>query len=259
MGRRRIKLGPRDRELLKYVGEQRMSWLEPLHTKFYAGRQLDAVKSTLRRLTGRPPRHRYLQPEMLDGKRKYFRLTSEAARMLGFSPTVARPLGRTSLIRRYAIQWFIEVDGKDRRWLCNPRDYPDLFPIGNHRLPRANFYLENRDGVTEVGFAVEDFGSDTRRITRRAAGLLERFLQHGWFDELIAADRFSISFLTITEGKAQALEKQFQRDLSRRIHRQLRRLIRTRQQGLRPTFRVVPALIDLIPNDVGGGRNRHHA
>lgn len=122
----RVRLGNRDRDILRYIGEHRMSWLEPLQCRFYHDRQRDAVKSTLRRLTGHPPRYRYLQPELLDGKRKYLRLTSSAARMLGFPESVARPLGRNALIGRYGLQWFIEVDGTGKRWLCSRGDLNEL-------------------------------------------------------------------------------------------------------------------------------------
>ena len=99
MGNRgkRIRLGPRDREILQFTGEQVMTWLEPLHQKFYRDRDVNAVKSTVRRLKGHPPRYRYLRPDFLDEKRSCLRLTNLAARMLGFSPNVTRPLGSTTL------------------------------------------------------------------------------------------------------------------------------------------------------------------
>ncbi len=71
----KIRLGPRDREILHYVGEQRTSWLEAIHQKFYRGKRLDAAKSTMRRLTGSPPAYRYVRPVSLDGQRNCYYLT----------------------------------------------------------------------------------------------------------------------------------------------------------------------------------------
>ncbi len=171
------------------------------------------------------------------------------ARLLGFPAHVTIPLGRTALIRRYAIQWFIEIDGSEKRWLYHPRDYPELFQIEAHRLPRANFYIEKCDQGTEMGFAVEDYGSDARRITRRAIDLLERFLEHGWFDDLIAADRFGVVFLTLTSGKAESLERQFKQSCQRRLALPLTRLGSKRMARIAAEYLVVPGLIDLIPSE----------
>jgi hypothetical protein len=226
-----------------------MSWLEALRVKFYPNRQLEAARSTMRRLCGHPPRYRFVQSEPLDDKRVYYQLTPTSARMLGFSRHITRPLGPTALVRRYALQWFIEIDRHRDRWLCDPRDYPQLFSIDGHRLPRANFFIDKVEGDTRLGFALEDYGSDVRRLSRRAVDMLERFLDRGWFDELIAAQRLLVTFLTLTDDKATALARQFRRDSRKRLNPMLRRIRVSGQPAILSDYVVVPGLLGLMPRE----------
>jgi hypothetical protein len=247
--KRKIRLGQRDREILSFLGERGMSWLEPIHQRFYADRSPDAARSTMRRLCGRPPKYRYVRPEPLDGKRVYYRLTRKGAKLLGYSVHVTLPMGTTALIRRYALQWFFEMDGHGKRWHCNPRDCPDLFPVHGHRLPRGHFYLEKGDDGNVLGFAIEDYGSDVRRISRRAVDHLQRFLEHGWFDDLIRAQRFGVTFLTATDDKATAIERQFGRDSQRRLTPLLRQLAGKKGASILCDCLVVPGLLELLPSE----------
>jgi len=222
-----------------------MSWLEPLHRRFYGDRGVDAVKSTLRRLTGHPPRYRYLQPELLDGKRKYVRLTSAAARTLGFADSVARPLGRNSLIGRYGLQWFIEVDGAGKRWHCRRRDLQELFGGKLRGGTRRKVYVESDERGSLIGFAVVDLGGDARRMVRSMADALERHLEEAWLDDLVAENRFEVTFLTVTEGKAASLAEGFNRAVEQRLGSQLRNISNSASIPARTI--VVPGLVDLVP------------
>lgn len=243
----RIRLGDRDLAILRFIGEQRTSWLEAIHGRFYDDRSIEAARSTMRRLCGRPPNFRFVRVEQLDGSRNFFRLTARGAKVIGAPAAASGPLGRTALLRRYALQWYIEVDGKESRWHCNPRDYPDLFPVEGQRLPRANFYLEESSAGTMLGFAIEDYGTDSRRVSRRAVDLLERFLVNRWFDELFAAKRFGVTFLMATQEKAAAIEHQFQRDSQRRLTSHLSQISRNEPAVILTGYVVVPGLLALIP------------
>ena len=244
--KRIIRLGPRDLEILSFIGQERTTWLEVIHRRFYEGRQLDAVRSTMRRLCGHAPEFRYVRSELLDGQRNFYRLTRQGARLVGFPDHVTSPVGTTALVRRYALQWFIEIDGRNRRWRCNPRDYPEMFSLDGHRLPRANFYVEQMPDETMLGFAIEDYGSDVRRLSRRACDLLQRFLEHGWFDELMGAQRFAITFLTSDTGKAKAIEKQFLRDSQRRLATMLRQIPSETSASVIAESICVPGLAELV-------------
>jgi hypothetical protein len=243
----RIRLGDRDLAILRFIGEQRTSWLDAIHGRFYDDRSIEAARSTMRRLCGRAPNYRFVRIDQLDGNRNFFRLTARGAKIIGATKGATAPLGRTALLRRYALQWYLEVDGKESRWHCNPRDYPDLFPIKGQRLPRANFFLEETPDGTMLGFAIEDYGSDTRRVSRRSVDLLERFLEQHWFDELFAAQRFGVTFLVATPEKATAIEHQFQRDSRRRLATLLRQIPSNTTATILTDYVVVPGLLSLLP------------
>ena len=141
----------------------------------------------------------------------------------------------------------MEIDGQETRWHCNPRDYPDLFAIEGQRLPRANFYLEETPSGTLLGFAVEDYGTDSRRVSRRAVELVERFLEQRWFDELFAARRFAVTFLVATPEKAVAIEHHFERDSRRRLASLLRQIPSSTAAAVVTDYLVVPGLLSLLP------------
>lgn len=243
----RIRLGDRDLAILRYISERRMSWLEAIHCRFYEDRSMEAARSTMRRLCGHAPGFRFIRIDQPDGNRNFYQLTSRGAKMIGAPMEVTSQLGATALIRRYALQWYFDVDGNASRWPCNPRDYADLFPVQGDRLPRANFYLEETTAGKVLGFAIEDYGADSRRISRRAVDLLERFLAQHWFDDLFAAKRFAVTFLVATAEKAAALELQFQRDSQRRIAQPLRQIAGQQSASVLTDYVVVPGLLPLIP------------
>ena len=97
-----------------------------------------------------------------------------------------------------------------------------------------------------LGFAVEDYGTGAQRISRRAVDLLERFLAKGWFDELLVAGRFGVTFLVATSEKATAIESSFVRDMQRRLRPILHRTAGS-QASVLADYVVVPGLLSLLP------------
>lgn len=261
MGRKRqprVRLGERDLTIMRYIAEQHTSWFDPLHARFYAGRSLEATRSTMRRLCGKPPNFRFVRSDQIDGSRNFFRLTPSNAKVIGAAKSVTEPLGRTALLRRYSLQWFLEVDLQSSRWVCHPRDYPDLFPIEGQRLPRGNFYFEATEQGNLLGFAVEDNGSDPRRIARRAVDTIERFLKQHWFDDLLVAGRFGLTFLVATEEKAKTIKLQFHRESLRRLKPWFQKLTSSHTDCLVQNYRVVPGLLALIPHQAPTAGERQH-
>ena len=255
----RIRLGDRDLAILRFLGEQRMSWLEAIHGRFYSDRTIEAARSTMRRLCGRAPNYRFVRIDRLDGNRNFFRLTRRGAKLIGAPDAATMPLGTTALLRRYALQWFLDVDGRDTRWHCDPRDYPDLFAIEGQRLPRANFYLEETPSGTLLGFAVEDYGTDSRRVSRRAVELLERFLEQRWFDELFAARRFAVTFLVATPEKSVAIEHHFGRDSQRRLASLMRQIPSSTTAAVVTDYLVIPGLLSLLPTTSSANKQGNRA
>lgn len=261
MGRKqqpRIRLGERDLAILRYLAEQHTTWFEAIHGRFYAGRSVEATRSTMRRLCGKAPNFRFVRSDQIDGSRSFFRLTPRGAKVVGAPQSVTKELGRTALLRRYSLQWFLELDAKHARWTCHPRDYPDLFPIQGQRLPRGNFYFEETERGNMLGFAVEDYGADPRRIARRAVDTVERFLKQHWFDDLMVAGRFGLTFLVATESKAKAIELQFHRESIRRLKPWFQKLTSNGNDCIVQSYRVVPGLLSLIPHHTPAPENEQH-
>jgi len=243
---------------MNYLAEQHTSWFEAIHARFYSGRTLEATRSTMRRLCGKPPHFRFVRSDQVDGSRNFFRLTPRGAKVIGAPQAVTKPLGRTALLRRYSLQWFLEMDSSGDRWTCHPRDYPDLFPIQGQRLPRGNFFFEATSKGNTLGFAVEDYGADARRIARRAVDTTERFLKQHWFDDLIVAGRFELTFLVATEEKAKTIEFQFHRESLRRLKPWIQKLTSNNPDLINRNYKVVPGLLALIPPQTPSPGNSQH-
>ena len=117
--KRKLRLTKRDYAILRDGQRYGLIIPEFLHVHRFADKNRDAMKSTLRRLYGRPPHYLYLRPESLDDRRVYYRLTSRGCRLIGASRDAARPFGRFAVAQRYAVLWFICVGrpGARRRWV----------------------------------------------------------------------------------------------------------------------------------------------
>jgi hypothetical protein len=243
-----IRLSDRDLKILRHVRTHGMSTIAAVQAMFFGGQGRDAVKSTLRRLCGQPPDYRYLKPEPLDSHRVYYRLTNRAVRLLGAPKEAARALGPQAKIGRYAVLWFICMDRPGARSLFNPRDFPDQFDIGPNRLPRPNFYIERiSDEEHRLGFIIVDHGSHVRRILRKAADTLVRFLRHGWFDAYVRDRAFALTVLTPTAAKKRSILLNLEASVTERLRHPLRRLsMRDTDCPIHLDALVVPQLSNLI-------------
>lgn len=209
---RRLRLSVRDKLILQHVSRHGLTTSEALHARFFAEQSQEAVKSTLKRLCGGSPSQAVLSPEPLDGRRVCYRLTVQGAHTLGERRFRVRPLGNRAKAERYAVLWFICIDQPGTRSLLNPREFPDQFPLGPQRLPRAHFYLEQTPaGRAELGYLLVDYQSDPRRIVRRATDTIDRFLEQGWFDQFLSGSAFKLMLLSTSAGRARDLQQQIQR------------------------------------------------
>ncbi len=253
MGKKRtqnIRLTDRDRRILKHVERQRMTTIEAVQTVFFPHNERDAAKSTLRRLYGAPPDHLYLCPEPLDARRVYYRLTPKGARLIGAAKEAARPLGLQARVERYALLWFFCVECPGKRTPFHPRKFPEQFKLQGERLPRKNFYVEeDASGEVCLGYVMVDHRADTRRLVRKAAATLQRFLRRGWFDEYLRAGAFALTVLTATEEKQKSLERALQRRLPEFLRPHLDHLgaVAGETLPLKLSVRIVPGLADVLP------------
>src|SRR5438105_3135481 len=122
-----IRLTERDLKILQFIARNRIAWFQVLHRKFFHEQEPDAVRSTLRRLAGPAQRSRFLKPTRLPHGRVYYQLTYAGTKQVGCSPALTRPLSPQGRASRYALQWFIFVDGHGHRMLVPRKKLPADF------------------------------------------------------------------------------------------------------------------------------------
>lgn len=270
MARRRTRrITGRDGHVLNHLAEFHSAATEVLHNRFFADKGVEAVRSTMRRLSSGP--HYVVQSVPLDGRRHWYQLTARGARIVGHKSYDCRTLGLHASARQYALQWLLFLAKEDVR-LINLHDFPDLFPVQGHRLPQGRFYfrtLQNADAlpaqdgtlvassgvssspmVQRLGYVAFDFGGRPLRIAQRLQQTLQRFLRHGWFDRLIQQGQFEVTLLTINEARRRsyehALPTMLQRNLATHLGR-FRTLAPDTEMFPCPiTVRAVPGLQDII-------------
>jgi hypothetical protein len=206
---RQVQLSKRDHRVLRHARDFGMTTSEVLHRTFFAGKGLDAMLSTLRRLVGSGLKYLFLRPERLYGKRKYYRLTQRGAKIVG-NGSASRRFGCQAKATRFAILSFMHEEGAGKRVLFNPRKLSDQFALAGHRLPRKHFFIEETATNPRLGFILVNLGGDTQRTVRKALEIMARFLARQWFDEFFAAEQFVLVVLTVTEEKKAAIQARLQ-------------------------------------------------
>lgn len=248
-------LTPRDKLILSHIAVHEMSTFEAIHRLFFEDKKADAVKSTLRRLGEK--KLNVLKSEPILGTRKvYYRLTPKGAKQLGLENYRCGRLGDSKLPQCYAMLWFTRFDDPSvNRTPCRPREFTELFSFGDYRLPKVDFYIAEEPPIGEgdpqilFGFTITDFNSDHRRIVGRAKKHLRGFLKRGWFDQLIAARRFELAVLTVSDEKKRAIDLTLKRELHRVLNRELLKFPVDEKGSfpIRTRVVVIPGLKELIP------------
>jgi hypothetical protein len=126
--------------------------------------------------------------------------------------------------------------------------FPEQFSHICERLPKKQFFIEqSSDGTMQLGYFLIDFRTDIRRLVRQSCQVMQRFLERGWFNDYLVANRFAFAVLTYDEGKAQEIERTLRSALRHRLSRPLQAL------GVlslpRLAVLVVPGMHSLIPED----------
>lgn len=241
--RKQLRLTKRDMSILSHVQLYGMVWFDVLHQVFFPGKHPDAVKSTLRRLCGKGYCQRVLYSHSMDSRRVCYQLTLAGTRILNASPGLARSLGRTAIARRYALQWFVCLEGSATRVLVRNDDLAASFPSIDRRLPQANFYKAKTSSGVRLGYAVIDYGSDVRRARGRILKRADDFVASGWFKGLIASQALEFSVLTLPDGKS----KSIQRKLREYCHVEDEQIfLVVKNARVRVNFVVVEGLSELI-------------
>jgi hypothetical protein len=237
------QLTGRDLEILRHVALFRRTTFRTLHDRFFSGQKKDAVKSTLRRLCGPKSKYRLLEPERWSPRCLVYRLTRSGARVIGAAAELSRPLGQQARITHLAELFYFHQQPTRKLRLVSNDQLRQFLNLTDQRLPRRGFFLEQTPQGELLGYLLVDHGGDARRLARKAAGVLKRFLKKRWFDEFLRADRFVITMVTLSPNKKQRLQKLLQHRLEQDLAPLLAPLGKT---GSPFRFEVIPGLIDLI-------------
>ena len=240
----RLRLGKRDRRVLQHLADHQHAWPEVLHRVHFKKLQLSAAKSTIKRLKNcQPPLIRALP---LYDKRVYYQLTFAGTRAIGASHRLAETLGRTTIIRQYALQSFLYLDTGEQRRLLTKEQLATVFDPTEKRLPRAPFYLASTSSKDQrSGLVVIDYGSEPRRCGHRIVKRAVQLVAAPSILALAAAGRFEIRVLTMTATKRRALYERL--NVSRRSGGKLQLTTATSRVEIRLLIHVIPGLLELIP------------
>lgn len=255
--RKQLRLTKRDLRILAHVRTFQMTWFDVLHQLYFPGKHPDAVKSTLRRLCGKGYCQRMLYSHWMDARRSCYQLTLAGTRILDAPPDLSRSLGKTALARRYALQWFLCLEGSAKRvWISN-QDLTAKFATIDRRLPQANFYkAKGADSVVRLGYVIIDYGSDERRAVGRLLKRANEFVTSGWFDGLVASQTLEFTVLTLSETKVASIQRRLRShdalmDGSEGSEASGEFRLRTQTSAVLVRFVVVDGFADLIPDAKG--------
>jgi len=236
----------RDRErVLRHLGDFRVSTAQIIARTCLGGRSLSATDSFLRRMMSPALKPALIATQPLYGRRRGYRLTRAGAKQIGLPPEAARPLGPQARVTRLAVLLFITAPDANRRLVPAPL-LRDAFPIGAHRLPSRQFYLDESRDDPRLGFLVVDHGANVRRVVRKTAQATARFLKHGWFDAVVARRGLVVTVLTPTPTKQAAIRLQLEPYVDTVLHKPLQRFAAGGVAPIRFEVRVVAEIQPLV-------------
>jgi hypothetical protein len=211
-------LSDRDR-LILLQGQTDMITVEVEQRRFFPDGSMEAARSAIRRLCGTGSENSFLQPEPLDSRRVYYRLTPLAAKTLGICSKYATPHKSLGRVRRYAVSWFIHAERPHKRILFTLAECAEHFNIAipSHRFPKHPFFLDTSTGQDKLGMILVDHNAQIRQIVHKTIRPLERFLRHGWFNEYIMAGSFLVAILTFSSSRQRAIRLQVERAIEKHL------------------------------------------
>jgi hypothetical protein len=219
-----LRITKRDKLILEHIASFRITTYEVLHGEFFEDKQLAAVKSTMRRLTGNEAG--LVSVHKLPGQRKkYLRLTPKGGKLIGCEVT-DKPFSLNTVMASYATLYFIAHEPMNiRRAKCGSDFLANFMDTMNYRLPRVDFYISQNSSNSadepeiSTGFVLCDFNSKIRRIVDRAVKHARNFIKREWFRDVMKGGRFEITILTGTEAKLKELELSLQQEVLRQLRK----------------------------------------
>ena len=203
----RLQLTARDVEILDHVRTFRMSTREVLHRLFFAGQDIEAVKSWIRRVK----RARLIDTGDFIKPRKYLYLMPEAVQKLYGEPAkAAGPLTAFPLARQYGILAFCCLLETVQRKMTS-REFCDKFPkLADNTLPKDFYYVDKETSPQRLGFIYVDHGRNAQRIYQRYRTIVaRRFDLPTWRKDVIDRERFIVAIVTAKPEKKKRIEEVF--------------------------------------------------
>jgi len=222
-------------------GQTDLLTVEVEQLRFFPDGSMEAARSAIRRLCGTGPENSFLQPEPLDSRRVYYRLTLLATKTLGICSKYATPHKSLGRVRRYALSWVIHAEHPHKRIVFSLAECAEHFGIKGHRLPRHPFFLDTTTGQEKLGMILVDHNAQIRQIVHKTIKPLERFLRHGWFNEYIMAGSFLVAILTFSSTRQRAIRLQVEQAIEKQLGHALEPL---RSQANKTRIEV---LVTVIP------------
>ena len=173
--------------------------------RHFPGKDITAAQSEIRRLCAAS----LLYSLPFADRKRYYRLTRHAAKLLQVHARNTRPLKRQGLTERFAYSWFFNVHQLDQAFRFSPKDWADKFPcFASRRYWRRPFYIreEPSTGEARFGIAMVDHGGSRRRSTSKTTELLAELIQCGWLDPRQGERRLTLTLLTSKEDRAESLK-----------------------------------------------------
>ncbi len=141
---------------------------------------------------------------------RYYRLTRSACTHFGVSRRLSEKIGVQALKMNYGILHFCFTSSPPRRLLDADELKVVLFgqdvPKPDQKNPQGNFYLEKSSNHVRLGHVYVDCRSDARRLIKKVFSFIDKRRHIQEFRELVAQDRFVVSFVTESTGKAKAIQ-----------------------------------------------------
>ena len=200
---RTLKLQARDKAIFEHLRRYRITTTEVLKEVFYAEKEVDAVKSTLRRLRDGG----YLRSVELRSPFRFYQLTKMAVRKLGFHHGLALPIGEQALRESFGVLHFCCLGATPRTRLTTDElvsHFPKLF--GTRTNERAH-YIHDDGEKKRLACVVVDHGSSKQHIHTKCGRLVEQRSKNRAWQKLVFSDEVMLAVITPTLAKAKGLDQ----------------------------------------------------
>ncbi len=244
----RLRVSRRDLDILTFLRTERGATAEVLHRRFFPSNKRDALKSTIRRLSGDKNSPPLVASRPLDDRRVYYQVTPDGAGLIGKRSDAPDPLGPSAKTRIYAESWYLYVQRPGKRTRLLLTDLREEFQLVDQRLPKHAFYLDESRREPRLGVILVDHKASVQHTVTKTVDAIARILHRGVFPQFIRQGRFVVTVLTATRGAKDEIDVSLQPAIIDRLAGELLRIVGSAPDEFPVKFdiSVVPGLLDLL-------------